>query len=901
MRLGCKIKSTIGMIAILLCMVFVVNVGATLASIDYRFKANIINTSAGSPATLNYDTYSEFASATGMSGKYVYSPGVYNNKLSINYGFNTSHNYDLMVKFTATYSNANHIANDFSINFVNRDDWCIDMGSVNGWKVENGDTVTDNSQVYYNLTSSTNTLNGTMYYMGTKTGSGTMPIISSVTFYTSPNNSHDYIGDVLSITLTPYYVQSNNSNYTEHTAGTATKHSFYSNDVDQDLFNNWVTYMAQKGNGTVATNASAMIYNAYVDHSRSLKYPYDSSVMKVTEVTTGEGENAVTKQICDVDGTLKEQPIYSNTAYRYQISTETVDGLTTISRAYNAITAGNKYFGGVGVYVIPSSQLVTIGISISYNWQKNNILAGTTATDVVTLQYNETEMQTIISGGTKYHYYRADINKPTYINVLDYIMFTAENYSSIILNDYSLILKDISVSLIENTNDIATPDAESGTTAWSNSYIKGNYEIHNSTTTSPVLARVKDVYVGSKTYSTDISITNNSLTPMAISGFTISSELWYSAYTTNNGTTSFNKANFTYLDNGTPKTVYLSSTGLLYDTSVWNEPEYNNGVFTFTSKSGVVNYIPSGYTMSLISGVNISNVSACQTETLGNDFWCSLSISNITTTTATYTGTSSRGVEIIAEGYYSAITSSNPGKIYIRNNTRQIITGVSLLDGENNTLWVRQLNGNSKYIVRDQAGSDAEYNLTEHLSGTISIKPGEMVLAYTITPQSGNAIIYDFKLTTTLQSGEETSNIDLVYNENLSSGRGVLINNSTSYYEFRLVSSSDIGALLINESDFEARVVTTNGNNPTTTYYYYYKGILCANQSIEVLKGFVNNITVDYLAHNSSKGASNYNASNYVAWGLDDTDDANWLNYMKSLYAEPTAEQRQNAEIVSAN
>ena len=858
MRLGRRVKFNM-IIAILLCMAFVVNFGVTLATTDYKFKASSVNSVTGD-TTINYDAYANFASVQGATGKYVYTTGTTNSQLSINYGFNTKYNYDLKINFTATYTNPNHKATDFSINFVNRDDWCIDMGSVNGWKTDNGNTVADASQTYYTMTSSTNTLSGTMYYMGTRTGSSTLPIISGVTFHTSPNNSYSYIGDVLTITLTPEFVKAETANY-------GTNHAFYSASASQTLFSNWATYMKSQVDNTVQLDTSVMVYNAYVDDARSLEYSYDSAV-----VTDG-----------DVNTALTTQPNYANTAYRYQINTTTNNNVTTTTRTYNAITAGNRYYGGLGLYVIPADNLITVSVSFSYNWQKDNKLAGTTDSNMVTFDYSS-DIQTIQNNGVSYNYYRTAITKPTYINVLDYIMLTAEDYKTIISNGYSLILKDVSVGLVTDANQIVTDDVDALNT-WTGGYTKPIYDIHNSTSASPVLARVKDVYAGSKNYEANISVSNNNATPITVTGFTVSSKLWYGAYPVNE-TTKLTAYKETPMGAG-----YLNTGGLHYDINLWNVSD-TNGVFTFTAKSGSLTYIPSGYSLTLIDGITIPQMEACQTATEANDFWCALELTSISTATegVSYTNTTTTGVEVVTEGYYTAINTSKVGKIYIKNNTRQVITQVSL-----SNLAVYVLNENTTFLPRDRStGNDADYTLTEHLEGDVSIKPGEMVLAYTITPTTANedAIIYDFVVTTTMKNQEEISNIDLVYDEYTK--LGMLINNSTNYYEFRLVSTSDISSKLVNSNQFVEREVDG-------TYYYYYKGIICPSRCVQVFNSFALNVEVEYITHNSTTNATHYVASNYVAWGLSDTDDKAWFDAMKKLYEEPTATERENATIITLN
>ena len=137
MRLGKRCKFNM-MIAILLCMAFVVNVGSTLAAISYRFTATSINIKDANAT--NYETYTPYADAKSTSGTYIYNVGSVNNQLSIDYyGFNQPH--DLMVRFTATYTKPGHYATDFSLNFINRDKWCIDTGEVAGAS-DNGNRTT---------------------------------------------------------------------------------------------------------------------------------------------------------------------------------------------------------------------------------------------------------------------------------------------------------------------------------------------------------------------------------------------------------------------------------------------------------------------------------------------------------------------------------------------------------------------------------------------------------------------------------------------------------------------------------------------------------------------------------------------------------------------------------------
>ena len=84
------------------------------------------------------------------------------------------------------------------INFVNRDDWCVDAGVVSGSNSINDLGQTVAGADYYAMNALNNTkistqtdthiYSGVMYYMRQLNGSKTLPVISGVTFYTSANN-----------------------------------------------------------------------------------------------------------------------------------------------------------------------------------------------------------------------------------------------------------------------------------------------------------------------------------------------------------------------------------------------------------------------------------------------------------------------------------------------------------------------------------------------------------------------------------------------------------------------------------------------------------------------------------------------------------------------------------------
>jgi len=904
-------------ITILLCMVFVVNVGVTFALTSYSFSVGSINisTTDGDTTTTKAETYTEYANATGSSAQYTYSIGSANNQLSINYGF--SHPYDLLVKFTATYADGNHSATDFSLNFVNRDKWCIDMATATGPSV-NSESESVSAQTYYSLSSSSNSISGVMYYMGTVEGSATLPIISGVTFYTSPNNSYENIGDTLIVTLTPEYVKADDAKYTA-------SHSFASSVINAGnttAFDNWIAYMS--GEYETADTSTYMIYNAYTNSSTGIAYPKDFDISSSGYISSTQTE-----------------PTYANTAYRYSVNKVLKDGSTTeyvTNRSYASVIAGNKYYGGVGLYVIPASNLVTVSVAVEYRWVNGLIREDGASISTVEVKYNDNDITEIkrkqdgtpITDSTEpaytsYHY-RDTIDAPTYINILDHIKLTASSgYETILINGYKLIISNVIV-VLENDNPTTTGvvEAPSGWTAQD----RNSYEINNASTQSPILVRVKDVAASSKQYQTNVALTNYG-SAMAVTSFTVKAKLWYADYISDGGVTSqFKEVVSGYLQE-TPVDNALANNTLIYDKSMW-EVAYSNDVFTFTRKNTLA-HIPTGYSMTLISGVTMpaQYYPAANDPGFDNgvddddnpifkpimlhDLWCSLEVNITGTTSPSYSSGSYTGAEVSATGYYSTITANNSAYIYLRNNTNQNITAVNLTN-----LRLATFNtDNSGLLPRDNMNTATQFNysLTNNLTNTTSstrqsttnvsdttsnivIRPNERVLLYTIVPKS-NAVIYSYTIIVTLASGEENKVVDIVLNTNTkltgtqlsNTGAGDIVNNSDNYKEFRLVSKIDLTDSLVDSNLFVERTISG-------TYYYYYKGTLCPHQAITAFKSSIANVTIDYLDHNAQGDANYYVASNYTAWSLNDTNDKAWFDVMKAIYGEP---DRDNAITVSAS
>ena len=474
-------------------------------------------------------------------------------------------------------------------------------------------------------------------------------------------------------------------------------------------------------------------------------------------------------------------------------------------------------------------------------------------------------------------------------------MLTAESgYRAILDAGYSLVITNISVTTEKSNPSNWTPRSVAG------------MRINNSTEQSPTLVRIKDVATGSKTFEVNVSAQNDSQTTLAITSFKVRGNLWYANYTDQDHSL------FAKYDMGE-----LPGNSLIYDNDMWNVT-YSEGVYTFTqANSGA--HLPVGYGIKLLSGVTISKQYyptvedpdfVENTDSQGNkyfntiavnDFWCTLDVFDVqTTATVNYSGVGYTGVEVVAEGYYSAINAGATASIYLKNNTNQDITSVSLTN-----LRLATLNSNSSTLLaRDNLNTSTEFDyvLTNHLTGvtktgvksttntndatsSVTIRPNEKVLLYTITP-SAQAVLYTYNVSVELSSAQAVRDVEMTFDVNNASSNTVcadIVNNSSSHYEFRLVSSIDLSDCLASDEFVEQQV--------DGTYYYYYKGVLYSHQAITLFNEYVG-VTIECIAHIDGANAEHYVADNYTTWN----PPAEWLTSMQAIFGEP---DRANAIVVT--
>lgn len=851
-----KGKVAISVIAILICMAFVFNFGSTLASVSYSFLAKSRVDSARA------DSYTEYMDVSNAEGDYAYAFGSVNNKLSINYG--VSAECDLKVEFTASYNSTSHIANDFELNFIDRDDWCISLTSV----TTNSPST---SQTVYTLSSNTHEFKGTMYYLGKLSGSGSIGLISGVTFYN--NGTQEYkADDLLSVSFTSYLVKSATENYKLSTENPT--HPFYSS-TNAVAYDNWIKYM--KSSTEYIDESAYMIYNAYANDTYALSYPSDF------------------EWSADLDLSQQTEPSSSNMAYRYTI-TKTESGNV---RVMEGVIAGNTYRGGLGVFVFPS-QRSKVKVSVSAYWEKNGVIQGTMPNNTIHLQLSSDLDGDMCS---------KDITKPTYIDVLESIMLTAEaRYRDILINGYKLVLSNLSVEVLASA---------------STEHADLDYQINNPTQKAPILARYKDIAVSSQSQQTKATLTNLSDNAIKVNSFTITGKLWYADYTAVEGGVQVF---------GEQVRGYLGVDDLKFDDNLWTASVSGN-VVTFTAKNNSFNtYISSGYELKLIDAVTIPNQSGDLGELVNvndsiyvYDLWCSLEI-NITSyssVTSFSTSGDNSAVEIVTSAYDYGIQSGEYADVYLRNNTNQTITSVKLsnltlaqvtstsgfsrnsLDASASFSYTIQAFGaNGRFYVsasgdltETEPASNPMSSNALNVNISVNIKPKECVAILRITP-SQKAVIYDYKILATMASGDATGGAELIkeaygYHKpsadaNSNFPQIQLINNSSTKYEFRLKSKFDISTCLQGTNQEVFSFAESGGY-----YYAYYVGVINENQLIQLTISNVsywNSCELEIIAHSDGVTDSHYVTSNYSSWNPPEE----WLTAMQNIYKILTATDLEN-------
>lgn len=855
-------------------MVFAVNIGHTFAISAYSFLAK------GSATADKVEMYTEFATTSAPYSGEIYTQipytlGTVNRRLDLNYGVSAEH--DLMITFEISYGRSNPIDN-LELDFANRDMWCIDLPTITPIDIA--------SDMHYSTTSNTNTLVGVMYYLGTIDGAGTLPIISGVTFYSSPSNtpSSAYEGDNVTIKFTPSYQKSANAKYDDADNDYATNlanhysttHSFYSAtstyyasktinsaykvDNTYIAFTNWATYMKQYSVGSNYVNENRMmVYNAYGIDQTAIEFPFDFDDFDLTD------ENVDTKVI---------------TAYKYTITKTESNNV----RDFSMLTGGNKYNGGVGIFVFPS-QATTFKIKVNLYWEKDGVKQGSSTTNAIQSKVSSSDMLELTDG----YYYNQMITKPTYINILEYIRLTAQgNYQEHARQGLKLVVGSVELTFVASG---ATPND------WSQKGDNG-YTINNSTLSSPLLARYADTVSG-LTKDLSVGVTNTSDSPIQINEFTVKGNLWYAD-------------NTDPLDCKETVVQTLSSlSALKYDSALWSvECDPNTHVYTFTRiTNSVFNaHLGSNYCLNLISGVTVPAQSISGLVNVGDtvavyDLWLTLDVnitnySVINENTYAYSGSGPySGAEVAINGYYNMITSGSESYILLKNNTSQTISSVTI-----SGLTLAKVNNNyTNGIVREHV--DTVQSFTYLLNGatkqstnsttitlTHNILPNDCVQIAVIKP-SVNAVIYSYSVSVVVTSGNGDTANRMIANH----GENYVVNRSNNMYEFRFKAKqrTDSTSALDNLSTNDYVLETKNGY----VYAYYlgaiYPGQLLRESAItnNVFASVTDEISVDFISHSANVDATTqYVASKYSTW----TPPTDWLNGMKAIYSAPTTSEIRN-------
>ena len=822
MRLGKVSKFNI-VLAILLCMAFALDIGMTVASVAHSLFSRSERVVDGVKA----EVFTGHSSVVvDSAGQIPYEVGSVEYNMSANYGVSVEH--DLMLTMTIAYNNENHKLNDFSLNFANANMWSVDTPN----SFENITQTEENKSTHYSVTSNTNSLTIALYYLGTISGSGQLPIISGVTFYndglgrSSTNLSATrYEGDYLTITITPYYTKVTASELTSHYSNS---HNFYTHSVgDKQAFTNWCKYKSNS-----ISDSTYMIYNDHGTDATGILFPQDFECPDdITEISSSSIINN------------------STTAYEYAITNS--GGTDTIS--YSKLLAGNKYSGGVGVFVYPKSSGATVSINVTAYWEKGGVIMGTATTNPIHLQYS----RNIIQADGQYCHY-ATITKPTYIKVLDSIMLTAQGeYEAIWRNGYKLIISAVDVDFISTT--MTTEEV--------------GYSVSNSTEISPVLAR----YVEPSSKNVNISIANTGSQVLKITSFTIQGKLWYAD-------------NSNALEYAEVVSYLSNDDAFVYDSDVWNEPVYSSegSIYTFTAKQDT--YIIPGYGMPLISGVNVPAHTYETVEgstTYVQDRWCGIEIvdmvvavkgENDSVTSQNYS------VEVSAPNYWVPLEPGEIGLISIKNNTEQMIASLRISvemmwledgecyreQGEQISTYQYELENLAVYSTREVTGPSGVDMID------VSIRPGERLAIWSVSSEYRCMIssVGVYVRTESTIYGQDVDMFRTCRSDVEGQESSYIVNNSDKTYEFRAYGIQgvvDMPECFVLDSD---------------AGYAYYEGIIRPHQIINFGDLFLFSEYIDVISLEID-AAEHTGVYDDFGTSWDDVPE-DWISAMQGIFQANT-------------
>lgn len=322
-----------------------------------------------------------------------------------------------------------------------------------------------------------------IYYADTITaGSGTLKIFTGVSFATLTDEN--YIGGYLTINIDEVKIYKQVSEYT-------TSHPLY---VNSEAGEGWLNVKSN----SITSGAYVIVYNKHYNEASGIDYPGSAT--------------AYSKQ------------------YNFGDSQTSVRSATWLG--------GNKFNGGLEMYIITGSTPVKIKASTVGTWQlKQTGSSQTVFENNVKLNYTENWATTgddaIDETGNastifKEHYYTYTIPANTHmlIKVLDSVEITCEEHDTTANNRYSnyrLITHlrindkylDNSASGVEGAM-VENAQLDGSLTVYAQAISKPQIAINNNTTYQNALYQVNYGAVA-QTYRTNISLTNNTRTAVNVS------------------------------------------------------------------------------------------------------------------------------------------------------------------------------------------------------------------------------------------------------------------------------------------------------------------------------------------------------------------------------------------------
>ena len=391
-----------------------------------------------------------------------------------------------------------------------------------------------------------------VYYTKPISGTGTLKIFTGVEFVNTKDSA--YYGESLTINILEVKTYKAELDSNKINSFYTTSHKlFVANSLASE------GWLKAKNSSLINLDAHVMVYNYRYDINHGITYP-------------------------EYKGAYKKEYVVNNS-------------VKTVTNAVN--TGGNRYYAGIGFYIITKDKPVSVTGYAYGSWQgefqaDNNIRFNYSEGWVNASDNKSSNVSSSYIGEgpnrvNKYTY-KIPANSTAFIQMVDSIEITtvaAFDVANIPTTKVNVSLNDVS---FENSKIVSAEISTSSTYTATNDYSKPNFTVFNSSLFNGDMFNISKS--STQTFNSHITITNNT---EQIKNVSVSYKLRYYA---SNGSTSSDSSGDSLSSNYWYR--YVGESSSLANTSVLNNTI--NGINPYSSVQLVLNYTVTDALYSVLSG-----------------------------------------------------------------------------------------------------------------------------------------------------------------------------------------------------------------------------------------------------------------------------------------------------------